>query len=421
MSHAIGLIPLPLHISVFLFFSGLIIFLFTISHVIATAVTVCVGIFGLAYFILTILPTLDDVCPYFTPMSDIWWYLWHTSLSVAAYCIRWPMKRFLSRSMRHSLGNALTPRQGKLAAWLKAIENAIKNHKKRLKGGLRRNIIRRAIGAPMAVDLNALVWLLQRPAMAETGNIQGFVASIPGETLVLLMSVPKNSGKITFREHLSALLRSCAVGTVGLDGDVRRSRLLVCLEALHHIVKATFLPYGDLPSLSLLNDVRINFANMEIMRNLWAEGDPAIRVTSRSICALLARYFLLYLSQREGPELAWLEEVVGKHPNRGTNYFNDTVIVDRMNLKSFVYGVLSNPVDNLPLKHATLFGETLAILMNAGGQAALSRDVFEEQLSALIQWTENDDDLHRDEVVSKLRDMLHGIKQPSLYERRRTV
>ncbi|KAF8493457.1 hypothetical protein F5888DRAFT_1618066, partial [Russula emetica] len=75
MSHVIGLILLPLHTSVFLFFSGLIIFLFTISKTVAIVLTVAVALIGSLYAALTILPIIDDFCPYFTPISDVWWYL----------------------------------------------------------------------------------------------------------------------------------------------------------------------------------------------------------------------------------------------------------------------------------------------------------------------------------------------------------
>lgn len=131
--------------------------------------------------------------------------------------------------------------------------------------------------------------------------------------------------------------------------------------------------------------------------------------------------FLLRSNRRSDSEIAWLGDVVGTHPNVGADYSDDIVTADRMNLKSFVYGVLSNQTDDIPPKHAIFFAESLAILMNAGGQAILSRDIFEEQLAALIQRTENDDDQRRDEVVAKLRDIHQGIKRPSLQERRHTV
>ena len=57
LSHAIGLIPLPLHISVFLFLSGLIIFLFTISNAITTVPTVAVVLIKLSYVVLADYPS----------------------------------------------------------------------------------------------------------------------------------------------------------------------------------------------------------------------------------------------------------------------------------------------------------------------------------------------------------------------------
>lgn len=355
MSHAIGLIPLPLHISVFLFFSGLIIFLFNISNIVANTVTVCVAIFGLAYFILTILPTIDHVCPYFTPMSDVWRYVWRALLHAAAYHLRLAVRYFRLPSIRCSLDLARQPRRSKLSVWLTSLENAIEKHKQQLQGGLREIVRQRVLGTAMSVDfrIEAASWLLKRPAMGEIATTQKFVASIPEQALIRLMDPPKDSRQTTLSDHLSALIQSCAPGTVGLNQDERKTRLLVCLSTLHHVVKATFLPSGDPPSRKLLSHVRVKFANTETMRTLWADRDPAIRVASRSICALLARYFLPRSYHREDSELAWLEAVVGAPPNPGSDYSDDIVTADRMNLRSFVYGALSNQPDDLPLKQAT--------------------------------------------------------------------
>ncbi|KAH9989274.1 hypothetical protein BJV77DRAFT_1172564, partial [Russula vinacea] len=58
-----------LHLSVYLFFAGLVVVFHTINKNVAIAVEVAVGIFGLAYIALSILPCLDVQCPYRTPMS----------------------------------------------------------------------------------------------------------------------------------------------------------------------------------------------------------------------------------------------------------------------------------------------------------------------------------------------------------------
>ncbi|KAF8495877.1 hypothetical protein F5888DRAFT_1615292, partial [Russula emetica] len=63
--------PTLLHLSVYLFFAGLVITFHTIHPKVAIAVDVSVGVFGVAYIMLSILPCLDVRCPYRTPMSYI--------------------------------------------------------------------------------------------------------------------------------------------------------------------------------------------------------------------------------------------------------------------------------------------------------------------------------------------------------------
>ncbi|KAI9438706.1 hypothetical protein H4582DRAFT_1814237, partial [Lactarius indigo] len=69
MSRVVDAAPALLHLSVFLFFAGLVIFLFTIFKAVAIVTSICVGFIGFVYLILTILPCLDHSCPYRTPMS----------------------------------------------------------------------------------------------------------------------------------------------------------------------------------------------------------------------------------------------------------------------------------------------------------------------------------------------------------------
>jgi hypothetical protein len=73
MDHAVATTVMLLHLSVFLFLVGLVIFFFTIHKIVATVVSIAVGLFGLVYLILTILTCIDRSCPYRTPLSDVWW------------------------------------------------------------------------------------------------------------------------------------------------------------------------------------------------------------------------------------------------------------------------------------------------------------------------------------------------------------
>ena len=73
MDYTVSTTIMLLHLSVFLFLVGLVIFFFTINKIVATVVSIAVGLFGVVYFTLSILACIDHSCPYRTPLSDVWW------------------------------------------------------------------------------------------------------------------------------------------------------------------------------------------------------------------------------------------------------------------------------------------------------------------------------------------------------------
>jgi hypothetical protein len=218
------------------------------------------------------------------------------------------------------------------------------------------------------------------------------------------MSAPIESGSAVFRDHLLSLLQSCTPDTTRLDEDVRRRRLLVCLDAVHRTVKASSsAAYGVTPSESVLQDVRINFANIGLMRTLWADNDPSIRIISRSTCAFLARHLVRKRMLGES-ELPWLQDVMGVPSNTIFNSHDNIVEADAMILDSYVYGVLSHQTEDLPVRHAALFMETFAILAGAGSQDTFRRDILANGIASLTRRAEERDGRLR-EVVGKLRNI----------------
>ena len=407
IKNAVELTPMLLHLSIFLFFAGLVMFFFIVYKTIAIVLTISLGLFGVVYLVLTILPCIDNRCPYRTPLSNVWWYLWHTFLSSSTLCLRWILGMLHGCLVPYNLGDVTSPRQRILTRWLQTVDDSSKKYVRHLKDGFGRSIVQGALDAPVLVDLKALTWLFNRPGLAENRRFQEFVTNIPGDTIIQLMSGPVESGRIVFRDHLLALLRSCASGTVGLDEDTRRQRLIVCLNAIHHIAKASTPLYRVSPSESVLSEVRTNFANIRIMRPLWANTDPSIRIVSRSICALLARHLLRKYPLEES-ELAWLQNVMGKPSNTIFNSLANLTTVDSMNLDAYVYGVLSRQTDDLSIKQATSFMATLTILTNTGSDIAFRRSVAEGGISALAQRADEQDNRLR-EVVGPLRRIFEGV------------
>lgn len=73
MNRAVATTIMLLHLSVFLFLVGLVIFFFTIHKIVAIVVSISVGLFEVVYLMLTLIACIDHSCPYHTPLSDVWW------------------------------------------------------------------------------------------------------------------------------------------------------------------------------------------------------------------------------------------------------------------------------------------------------------------------------------------------------------
>ncbi len=65
----IGLLPVLLHVSLALFFAGLVIFLFSLSMKVAWLVSIIGAATFMAYVIALILPLMDPYCPYKVPLT----------------------------------------------------------------------------------------------------------------------------------------------------------------------------------------------------------------------------------------------------------------------------------------------------------------------------------------------------------------
>ena len=400
-----------LHLSVYLFFAGLgMTFLnstITTNKMVAIAVNVSIGLSYLAYIVLSFLPCHDVRFPFRTPMSYILWYPWHTFLFFAARCLHWLLKQLHGCFVKPSpSGDITSPGQRRLVDWLNSCENAFKKHWEYLMDGFRKSVIKGATSLQENWDRKIVAWMFNVLAMGDKSKFRKFAASIPRLRVSDLIPFIE-SGTIPLQEPLLALLRSCAAGTrtpgPDIDEDVLKRSLLVCLEAIRHIAKA--------PSVPNLNFVRASFASIGLMRPLWNDSDTSIRVTSRCICALLAKKVLG--EALDQLQLYWLQEVTGEASNH--IYRADPVTRDRMNLKSFVNGILPDHVGNLPTEDATSFKETLALLLNidiiTDSDAHFDTTTSQNRLSVEVQRMQDDDSPGSHEAVDKLRSMF-----PFLFE-----
>ena len=68
-------LPTLLHLSLYLFFGGMAIFLFNLDSEVFTCVVCWIGLFLILYGLVTLLPLIRHESPYYTPLSKPAWYL----------------------------------------------------------------------------------------------------------------------------------------------------------------------------------------------------------------------------------------------------------------------------------------------------------------------------------------------------------
>ena len=69
LPRAVEAVPILLHLSLFLFFSGLVIFLWNVNQTVYLSVTCCIGFCSAVYVCITFMPMLWLNSPYYTPLS----------------------------------------------------------------------------------------------------------------------------------------------------------------------------------------------------------------------------------------------------------------------------------------------------------------------------------------------------------------
>ena len=82
-------LPILLHVSLFLFFGGVAIFLFSVNREVFSYVIWWIGLFFLVYGLVTLLPIIRHDSPYHSPLSTPTWFLYasmnHVTFKILAF------------------------------------------------------------------------------------------------------------------------------------------------------------------------------------------------------------------------------------------------------------------------------------------------------------------------------------------------
>ena len=162
---AVEALPALLHVSVFLFFAGLIVFLGTVHHTVFSAVLWCMSLCIGLYLCVTLLPIFCHDSPYYTPLTKVAWF--------CATGVSWVVLRALKSIASELHGRKFVS----LDSWYKisVIEH---RQSKRFFRGFTRDTENIAFKLPSDIDVRGLSWTFN--SLEEDNELEEFLAGIPG-------------------------------------------------------------------------------------------------------------------------------------------------------------------------------------------------------------------------------------------------
>jgi hypothetical protein len=261
-------ISLLLHAAIFLFFAGLVEFLFAVNDEVATVVLVAICILGAIYIFITALPVVFHRCPYQTPLTSFIWYTGHF-LGIGALSLFVYFKSIRNTIML--LSDHIY--SGFNDYVMKKAEKETENVKNIIKSAL----IRCGNDEELVTFFEALSGYLRSDSQSDHLTRVDNIRS--------LLETPKEHVKLG--PQLAQLLNSCTNADGSMDRGVRRRRANACVRAVWEISR-TF-PSARQP-------VNLPLSACETLHRLSRDYDPAIALTTLSAVAMLERSLLDQLS-----------------------------------------------------------------------------------------------------------------------------
>ena len=226
---AVEALPALLHVSVFLFFAGLVDFLININHTVAFSLLSAVVFGTSAYFLFTTLPLIYPNSPYQTPLTTLLWIFQQMTLLISL-----DLLRRLVKFMYEHTGIVVWKLYGRILFMLD-------DHSRRFRQGFSRSREAIALTQPTEMDSRALSWAVD--ALDEDHELEQFVAAIPGYYRSTTVRPPREVLKhLTHHEGLDSPLEARILDLLSPRGtapdappasNIERKRRMVCLKALH--------------------------------------------------------------------------------------------------------------------------------------------------------------------------------------------
>src|SRR5258708_34801453 len=207
-------LPTLLHISLFLFFAGLVVFLGHVNLTIFKSVLSWVGVCTALYGCVTLMPLIRRDSPYHTPLSLPAWQIVTGILFLTFRVLRrLALSYFSWESYVH-------------------LDNLAESYGNLLVQGMRKTIEETALKLPSAIDTRAFMWTFD--SLDEDHELESFFSGLPGfrSSKVTEDPLPILTGEETWRLHreMAGLLDRTFSSDL-LPAPVKERRAMLCAKA----------------------------------------------------------------------------------------------------------------------------------------------------------------------------------------------
>jgi hypothetical protein len=229
-------LPTLLHLSLFLFFGGLVIFLFNINQEVFTYVVCWIGVFSMVYVLITVLPLIRLHSPYYTPLS-ILAQLPYAGILYATFKV---LASVTSHYDRHFF-----------TSW--HYRNLRDRYRGWMLGGVEVIAEEMALDQSLDIDVGILDWTIG--ALGDDDSLEKFFEAVPGFFNSKVVKDLREDLPDDTSTRLSDTLDRFLIGTLTSNSvidSVKRHRLDITLSAMNFIhdsdvwsILATILIYWD--------------------------------------------------------------------------------------------------------------------------------------------------------------------------------
>jgi hypothetical protein len=228
-------LPTLLHISLFLFFAGLVVFLCNVNLTIFRLVLSWVGLCATLYGCITCMPIIRHDSPYYTPLSLP---AWHIVTGTPFFIYRF--LRWFNQSVRF--------RQRAFFRF-QYLEGC---YRKSIVQGMWKTAEETALSSPLEIDTRAFMWTFD--CLDEDHELEHFFSGLPGFRSSNVVRDPLPSltegQKRKFYEALSGLLNRTFSSDM-LPAPIKNRRAMICAKAVD--------PEHTPNAFSILNSILIEY------------------------------------------------------------------------------------------------------------------------------------------------------------------